>query len=98
MLSLLKEFGKVIGMDMSANVVKKARSKTGLKVECGELPKKIPFQDETFDTITAFDVLEHIDDDIRALKCIDLLLKPRGLLIVTVPAYNFLWSTHDELN
>jgi SAM-dependent methyltransferase len=55
----------------------------------------LPFNN-TYDVIGAFDVLEHIEDDIRALKEINVALKSGGLLILTVPAYKFLWSYFDR--
>ena len=54
----------------------------------------LPFRNE-FDIIGAFDVLEHIDDDEKALLEISQALKPGGKLILTVPAYTFLWSYFD---
>lgn len=41
------------------------------------------------------DVLEHIDDDAGALAALHDLLRPRGRLLITVPAYQWLWSGHD---
>ena len=55
----------------------------------------LPFNDD-FDAIGAFDVLEHIDDDEKALAEINRALKTSGKLILTVPTYKFLWSRHDE--
>lgn len=55
----------------------------------------LPFQQE-FDIVGLFDVLEHIDDDSRALTEINRALKTSGDLILTVPAHKFLWSRHDE--
>ena len=49
-----------------------------------------------YDLVLALDVLEHIRDDVRTMKKVRKLLKPGGLFFVTVPAYKFLWSTHDE--
>lgn len=54
----------------------------------------LPFSDE-FDIIGAFDVLEHIENDEKALAEINIALKERGYLILTVPAHKFLWSRHD---
>jgi SAM-dependent methyltransferase len=51
-----------------------------------------------FDLITALDVIEHIDDDLAVVRKASEFLKPSGALLVTVPAYQFLWSAHDELN
>jgi SAM-dependent methyltransferase len=48
------------------------------------------------DLISALDVLEHMDDDMRALEEFHRVLRPEGFLLVTVPAYRFLWSEHDE--
>lgn len=56
----------------------------------------IPFK-SAFDVIGAFDVLEHIPDDEKAISEIAHALRPPGLFIVTVPQYPWLWSTLDEL-
>ena len=56
----------------------------------------IPFR-SAFDVIGAFDVLEHIPDDERAMSEVAHALRPEGLFIVTVPQYPWLWSTLDEL-
>ena len=50
-----------------------------------------------YDLIVALDVLEHIDDDLGALRSIHGMLKRRGRVIATVPAFQFLWSAHDEM-
>lgn len=47
--------------------------------------------------IGAFDVIEHIEDDVGFLRHLKDLLKPGGMLYLTVPAYNFLWSESDIL-
>ncbi len=51
-----------------------------------------------FDLITALDVVEHIEDDRNAIASIVRMLRPGGLLLVTVPAFEFLWDELDELN
>ena len=52
-----------------------------------------------YDYVTMFDVLEHIEDDSKALKIIkDKLLVPEGKIVLTVPSYGWLWSEHDEVN
>lgn len=56
----------------------------------GVLPDK-------FDLIAAFDVIEHIDDDIAAISNIADMLTPRGYFIVTVPQHKFLWSKLDQI-
>ncbi|MCA1694313.1 MAG: class I SAM-dependent methyltransferase [Actinobacteria bacterium] len=57
--------------------------------------RRLPFVEE-FDTIGAFDVLEHIDDDRGAIASIHAALKEGGLLLVTVPQHPWLWSAADE--
>jgi SAM-dependent methyltransferase len=55
----------------------------------------IPFVSE-FDVIGAFDVIEHIDDDMTVLRGIHKALKPKGRLVLTVPQHEFMWSSIDE--
>ena len=50
-----------------------------------------------FDIIVAFDVLEHIEDDVAALSNICKMLNKEGCLILTVPQHMFLWSNLDEI-
>ncbi len=56
------------------------------------------FDDARFDVVIASDVLEHLADDNRAVANWQRLLKPGGIAIVFVPAYNWLWSLHDVVN
>lgn len=51
-----------------------------------------------FDLVTVLDVIEHVDDDLGLLRqCIDKM-RPGGMILVTVPAFQSLWSHHDEIN
>lgn len=56
----------------------------------------IPFRD-SFDVVGAFDVLEHIDQDELVMRQVRDALRPEGLIIVTVPQYQWMWSRLDEL-
>lgn len=51
-----------------------------------------------YDLITMFDVLEHLDDPVAALQLCRELLAPDGLLVLTVPALPWLWTSHDDIN
>ena len=53
---------------------------------------------EKYDVVTCFDVLEHIEDDRSALAKMERLVNDKGFLVLTVPAYQFLWNRHDEIN
>ena len=57
--------------------------------------RDIPYVDE-FDAIGSFDVLEHIEEDSQVLKQIYQALKPQGILLLTVPQHQWLWSQADE--
>jgi predicted SAM-dependent methyltransferase len=57
----------------------------------------LPFADRTFEIATALDVIEHLDDDYLALKEMWRVMKPGGILIVSVPAYKFLWTYWDDI-
>jgi SAM-dependent methyltransferase len=56
----------------------------------------MPFRDE-FDVVGAFDVLEHIQADDRVIEGVHQALRPGGVFVVTVPQYQWMWSTLDEI-
>lgn len=97
-LAMLARYGHVYGMEANADAINLAMAKGVAEVRAGYLPNDIPFPEKNFDLIALFDVLEHVDDDAAALRALRARLKPGGWLLVTVPAYPFLWSRHDELH
>ncbi|MBI2048135.1 MAG: class I SAM-dependent methyltransferase [Parcubacteria group bacterium] len=91
----LKKFGNVTGIDSSKEALSFAATQGFLKtVESGG--EKLPFPDQSFDLVSILDVLEHMDSDEQALGEIFRVLKTEGLLLLTVPAYMWMWSEHDE--
>lgn len=58
----------------------------------------LPFADGTFDVALALDVLEHHRDDRVVASEIARVLRPGGLLLATVPAFDCLWGPHDVLS
>jgi SAM-dependent methyltransferase len=56
---------------------------------------RLPVADESIDVVVAFDVLEHIGDDVQALREIQRVLTERGKAFIAVPADMSLWSAHD---
>ncbi len=58
----------------------------------------LPFKNGTFDAVFIFDVLEHIDADTRVLEELHRVLRPMGRLLVTVPAFQFLFGLQDEVS
>lgn len=94
-LSMLSEFGLISAMELNQEAREHANKKGVCQVKEGKLPDNIPFL-EKFDLICLFDVLEHIEDDCIAVSKLKTLLHENGKIIFTVPAYQFLWSSHDE--
>lgn len=95
-LPLLRRFGTVAAVEPDAEARALALAKGSFDVRPGELPDKLPFEHEAFDLVAAFDVLEHVDDDAAGLRALSSRLRPGGWLLATVPAFEFLWSGHDE--
>jgi SAM-dependent methyltransferase len=97
-LAMLREFGSVVAFEADGKALEMALRKNGgiADIRQGWLPDSKPFQEESFDLICLFDVLEHIDDDRQSLKLLLTCLKPGGRIILTVPAFAWLWSSHDE--
>lgn len=73
-----------------------ASAKVPVEIRSGALPGGIPFRPATFDVVAAFDVIEHVEQDVESLRKLKDQLAPGGRLIVTVPALPWLWSRHDE--
>jgi SAM-dependent methyltransferase len=94
LLQDLQEKNTVYGMDLADAALKICRER-GLDCVSMADVTALPYGDEAFDTVIAIDVLEHIDDDGAALREIHRVAKPGGTLIVTVPAFQMLWSRRD---
>ncbi|TCP67132.1 2-polyprenyl-3-methyl-5-hydroxy-6-metoxy-1,4-benzoquinol methylase [Heliophilum fasciatum] len=98
-LEMIKEFGAhIYAMEKEAWAAEMATKKSGIAVSKGSLPHEVPFSPLSFDLIFLLDVLEHVENDQDALKVLYSLLRPGGHLVITVPAFSFLWSYHDEYN
>jgi len=59
---------------------------------------EMPYESEYYDLVCAFDVVEHVEDDATAIQELFRVCKPGGKILVTVPAFMSLWSTHDIVN
>ncbi len=99
MIPILARHGRVTGVDGAEAAIRYSRERHGGLAELRpiDFPRETPPGGE-YDLVTLFDVLEHLDDDDAALRQAAALARAGGLLIVTVPAYRFLWSPHDEIN
>jgi SAM-dependent methyltransferase len=95
---VLSEFGTVRGIEVDENLLDPSGP---FRERISTSPLGDPIYDNPswhFDLITALDVIEHIDDDRAAVSSLAAMLRPGGLLVVTVPAFELLWDHHDEIN
>lgn len=97
MLTYLARYGDAEGIDVDDQAIQYCHAR-GLTRVSQAGADRLPFADETFDLVTALDVIEHIDDDRAALREAWRVLRPRGLILVAVPAYRFLWGRQDDIN
>ncbi len=86
--------GEVEGVEPSAAAVRFCRER-GFAVEQAGL-EELPFEDGRFDLVAATDVLEHIAAERQALSELRRVTRPGGAMLLTVPAYMWLWSAEDE--
>ncbi len=88
-------FGKVWGIDIEKESIKycKFRGLKEIKIVSSD---KTGFQSSFFDLVTLLDVLEHTEEE-KTLKELKRILKKDGLVLITVPAYLWLWSRWDEV-
>lgn len=101
-LSMLRavagEQARIVGVDFSALALKFAAEANSAQAvplaRCDAL--RLPFGDARFESVTMLDVLEHLSDDSGALAEVRRVLRPDGSLVFSVPAYQHLWSAHDE--
>ena len=97
-LAMLARHGRLRAFEIDDGAQAVANRRGVTDVAAGALPEPIPFEGERFDLVAMLDVLEHVADDRGALVNLRGRLKPGGRLLLTVPAYRFLWSRHDEVN
>jgi SAM-dependent methyltransferase len=85
----------VVGLDLSRTALDFCHRRTDSPL-CQGTALRLPFRRETFDLATALDVCEHLDDDRAALAELARVTRPGGWIMLTVPAFPFLWSAHDR--
>lgn len=93
-IDMLESLGTVQNVDISDEAIRFMNQKGYHNITKVE-GVKLPFKDGTFDVVGAFDVLEHIEEETEALKEWGRVLKKDGAILITVPAYQWLWSDHD---
>ena len=86
------------GLDAEPLAVSMCRERGLTRVHQGSAGDLQAVAEQRFDLIYMLDVLEHLDDDQQALREATRLLAPGGRIVVTVPAFQFLWSKHDDIS
>ncbi|RLJ59185.1 methyltransferase family protein [Litoreibacter meonggei] len=94
-LQMLSEFGEVDAFEFDDDARATAEAKSGVTIPFGALPTGIPFEGKRYDLVGLFDVLEHVEDDCGSLRALGDHLTDDGVIFVTVPAFQWLWSKHD---
>jgi len=92
----LESFGHVEGIESDATAVGQS-GKWRSRIVVGELDDSYE-PASSYELIVMLDVIEHLTDPDRVLRRAARILAPRGHLLVTVPAFNWLWTAHDDLN
>lgn len=95
-LHLLNKYGKAYGVDIEKKAVEYCKKRGFKRIHLLNNGIRLPFKSNSFDVITCLDVLEHIREDEDYLKELNRVLKPKGKLIIFVPAIGLLWSQLDD--
>jgi 2-polyprenyl-3-methyl-5-hydroxy-6-metoxy-1,4-benzoquinol methylase len=88
-------FDRIFGVDASELCIDSTRSR-GIPAE--KITSILPTLESKYDLIICLDVLEHLENDVQYLKLFKDHLTNQGKILVSVPAHQFLWSKHDEIN
>ena len=98
-LIILNNYGNVTGVEMSSTAIEFSKKRIGnnsnITIYQSDNIDWLLSENKRYDIICLFDVLEHIENDGDFLNSLKQLLNVNGKIVLTVPAYNFLWSNHD---
>ncbi|PWG02805.1 class I SAM-dependent methyltransferase [Sphingosinicella humi] len=97
-LAMLRRFGHVDGIEIDAAARAIASRRLGHAVSEARLPDLPGVPTHHYDLVAILDVLEHVGEDSASLASIARRLKPGGRILITVPAFPWMWSTHDVVN
>jgi SAM-dependent methyltransferase len=97
-LPMLGAFGEVDAIEIDPAAAAIASQRLGKPVGSSPLPELTGVAEGQYDLIAVLDVIEHIDDDVAALRAMAKRLKPGGKILIAVPAHQWMWSAHDVVN
>lgn len=95
LITRLSQWGKVVGTDASRDALTFCNQRSSADLVESSVEQS-PLHDDQFDFVFALQIIEHIENDLAAMKELYRVTKPGGFLIVTAPACMFLWGYHDE--
>jgi len=96
-LLMLSQYGDAEGVDVSEDALAFCRERGLENVKLGAA-EQLPYDDDTFDLVTALDVVEHLDDDLAGLREMGRVLRPGGRVLLFVPTFMFLWGLQDDVS
>ena len=94
---LLAEFGQVKSVEYDQECYEFTKAAVPIDLIQGSI-LELPFEDNSYDLVCAFDVIEHVVEHQLAVQEMQRVCKSSGLVCVTVPAFQFLWNQHDDVN
>jgi SAM-dependent methyltransferase len=94
-LEEFRAFGTVTGIDFSETAIHYCRRRHCTQTAVADA-SLLPFESSHFDLVSMIEVLEHVEDDTATLAETARVLVPGGLIVLTVPAYQWLWTVRDE--
>ena len=94
---LLAQYGHVTSVEYDADCCTFLLEQLKMEVTQASITE-LPFMDNSFDLVCAFDVIEHVEDDEKALDELFRVCSKNGNIVITVPAFMQLWSRHDVVN
>jgi len=96
-LKMLADYGSAEGVDISPQAVEFCRERGLNSVKLGAA-EQLPYDDDSFELVTALDVIEHLDDDVAGLREMRRVLRREGRVLLFVPAFMFLWGVQDDVS
>jgi SAM-dependent methyltransferase len=97
-LPMLASFGEVDAIEIDETAGAFAAERLGKPIGTSPLPELAGVEKGQYDLVAVLDVVEHVEDDVAALRAIADRLKPGGKILITVPAHQWMWSAHDVVN
>lgn len=94
---MLTDFGEVMSVEYDAQCCNYTKTFLSTPIIQGSITE-LPFANDSYDLVCAFDVIEHVEEDGKAIAEMIRVCKPGGHIAITVPAYMFLWGSHDLVN